>query len=102
MHDKNVIMNWDRLSDVLYIRVESVDDRDIINTESSKYPGVIKRISDSTGECVGFIIHDFSSRFKGDSFRSEKEIKDLLVQSMQLSMEKKISAEDKACLPMSA
>ena len=91
-------MDWDKLTDVLYIKVEDISDFDIDNIDSDKYPGVIKRMKRSTNECVGFIIHDFSCIFPNDAKKNEKEIKELLIASMH----KTTAVDSKNCLPMSA
>ena len=91
-------MDWDKLADVLYIKVEGISDFDIDNIDSDKYPGVIKRMNRSTNECVGFIIHDFSLIFPNDAKKSEEVIKELLIASIY----KTTAADRKNCLPMSA
>lgn len=83
MKTVDFVMSWDKLSDVLYIILEDVDEDHVNNVDSLKIPGVVKRMSTLTNECVGFIIHDFSIRFPHDAKKPEADIKELLVESMR-------------------
>lgn len=83
MNAMNFMMDWDRTTDVLEILSEGTADENIINVDSLKFPGVVKRIHRLTGDCIGFTIHDFSLRFPADAKKSESVIMELLIESMR-------------------
>ena len=80
-HDGDVLLDWDRIADVLYVVREGYDLNTLINENSERVAGFVKRIDPVSRECVGFMVHSFSSRFP-------KEINDLerLKSMMDLSL----------------
>ncbi len=85
--EKKIHMNWDRLGDVMYIIREGYVSDDLINMDSSKVPGVVKRIDPETRQCVGFIITSYSYRFKAYLNLPEEQIKSLWDMSLDFTNE---------------
>jgi hypothetical protein len=64
MSQNDVIIDFDRTADVLYVIRNGYNPDTLANIDSDRVPGLVKRIDAKTNECVGFLIHSFSHRFQ--------------------------------------
>jgi len=55
----NVIVDWDKENDIIYVLKKGFDPDSLLNVDSDKVPGVVKRMDPQSNECVGFIIDSF-------------------------------------------
>lgn len=82
---KDLIINWDKEMDVMNVARQGVDLDVLVNVDSKKVPGIVKRIDPQTGECVGFIIDGFSQLFPRFVDCDEAVLQNLLSVSLELS-----------------
>lgn len=87
-HENDVMLDWDREADIMTVVRDGVHLDSLINIDSERIPGIVKRIDPSSQECVGLIIHGFSSRFPGYVDFGKDQLKLLLDMSLHLTNER--------------
>ena len=80
------MLDWDEKADVLNVVREGFDLNALVNEDSERVPGFVKRIDPASGECVGFIVHSFSVRFPEEVSCMESHNTDRLLFMMDLSL----------------
>ena len=86
-NEPKIILQFDEVADVLYVLREGYDSDALINTDSEKVTGFVKRIDPASGECVGFYILGFVQRFPQYSDRTDEDLKSLMDISLKLTNE---------------
>lgn len=86
--EDEVFLNWDRETDILSTVRAGVNLDSLINVDSDRLPGIVKRIDPMSHECVGLIIHGFSARFAGYVDCDEQHLKSLMDVSIHLTNER--------------
>ena len=95
MSNGEVLLDWDEIADVLYVVRAGYDLNALINENSERVPGFVKRIDPASNECVGFMVHSFSIRFPGEG-RNMDRLKAMMDLSLKLTNEKASSSEAQA------
>ena len=81
-----IFLDWDKTADVLYVVREGYDLNALINENSQRVPGFVKRFDPISKECVGFIVHSFSERFPLETKDMER-LKYMMDLSLRLTNE---------------
>lgn len=87
MFADDLLIDWDREMDMLYVLKTGYNSSKLINMDSKKVSGIVKRMDPETRECVGFIIHGFSKKFGAYTNCTEDQLKNLMGISLGLSNE---------------
>ena len=82
-----ITLEWDEVADVLYVLREGYDADTLINTDSQKVTGFVKRMDPVSNECVGFYIHGFRQRFPQYAHHNIEDLKSLMDISLKLTNE---------------
>ena len=95
-HKSDLLLDYDKVADVLYVVRAGYDLDVLINEDSEKIPGFVKRIDPASRECVGFMIYSFSVRFPKEVEYEAEHLKTLMDFSLKLTNEKPYISEAKA------
>lgn len=85
-------LDYDRVNDTVFFLKRGINSANLINIDSEKFPGIIKRIDPKTRQCVGFTIDCFSRLFPANACASEMTLKELLVMSIAMTNDCSLSA----------
>ena len=83
-----VIFDWDKIADVMYVIRQGYDASALVNMDSDKLPGIVKRIDPQTEECVGFIMHDVSKMFPVNVHTNNEQLRNWLDISLNMTNER--------------
>ena len=86
-HSGEVLLDWDKTADILYVVREGYDLNSLVNVNSDKAPGFVKRIDPKSRQCVGFMVHSFSVRFASHTNCDEGLLRSLMDASLRLTNE---------------
>ena len=98
MSKQKLSINWDKETDIMCCVREGYDLDSLINEDSLKVPGIVKRVDPESGKCVGFIMHGFSRLLPAQNL-SEEQIKELLNISLDLTNQPNLSWESRTTAP---
>lgn len=84
----DVLIDYAEDLDVMYVTVKGVTSEEVENRDSKKFPGIIKLIRPESGECVGFIIANFSKVLPYNLKTPKKKLQELFLRSMEISADK--------------
>ena len=98
MHHNNneIFIDLDKTADILYVLRSGYDINNLINVDSDRVPGLIKRIDPITQECVGFMFNSFSVRFKNYVDCNEEHLKALMDMTLKLTNDRVFLSDIKA------
>ena len=80
-------IDWDRTADILYVARDGVDLDHLINVDSKKIAGIVRRLDPETKECVGFIMHGYGRLYPSYVRMSPEQLREVMDVSMRLSSE---------------
>jgi hypothetical protein len=83
----DVLLDLDEVADILYVVRAGYDLNLLINEDSERVPGFVKRIDPISNECVGFMVHRFSVRFPEETGNMDR-LKYMMDLSLRLTNEK--------------
>ena len=83
-----VLLDWDKIADVLYVVRTGYDLDALINVDSERVPGFVKRIDPVSRECVGFLVNSFSLRFPKYVSYDMEHLRFLMDLSLKLTNER--------------
>ncbi|OGW88150.1 MAG: hypothetical protein A3G33_02685 [Omnitrophica bacterium RIFCSPLOWO2_12_FULL_44_17] len=86
-HDEELNVDWDKETDIMCAVRSGYDLGLLVNVDSVRVPGIVKRIDPRTQQCVGFIMHGFSKLIPGRSNLDLDQIKALINISLDLTNE---------------